>query len=111
MKPFMTSAFDRFVSSAYEVTLLSPNNNKKIVALYTNWQNLVSSYKIKKCIAGEKQDTNTIIQEAKKLQNSAVKMKRDIEKLQGWSYTKEQLTSELNSAIKSTESEIEKMYQ
>lgn len=111
MKPFMASAFDRFVSSAYEVTLLSPNNNKKIVAMYSNWQNLVSNYKIKKCIAGEKQDTNTIIQEAKKLQNSAVKMKRDIEKLQGWSYTKEQLTSELNSAIKSTESEIEKMSQ
>lgn len=107
----MASTFDRFVSSAYEVTLLSPNNNKKIVAMYSNWQNLVSSYKIKKVYCWRKTRYKFNYPRAKKLQNSAVKMKRDIEKLQGWSYTKEQLTSELNSAIKSTESEIEKMSQ
>lgn len=105
----MKNTFDRYVAAAMEITLLSQTDNRKVSALYSQWCAMVMNYSIKVAEAGEKQDTNAIIRESNNLINKATRMKDQIGKMEGWSYTKEIMTRELDSKIAKLKKDIEKL--
>lgn len=105
----MKNTFDRYVAAAMEITLLSQTDNRKVSTLYSQWCAMVMDYSIKVAEAGEKQDTNAIIRESNNLINKATRMKDQIGKMEGWSYTKEIMTRELDSKIAKLKKDIEKL--